>query len=342
MDQKNGTGNYFDSTSLFEFFWRWRKPLIVIGFAAAILSAGISYLIHERFKSSVIMFPVQSNAISKALLTDDQSGKNDILQFGEEAQAEQLIQILNSDEIRTRICDKYQLMRHYRIDPNDKYKNTRLYETYSENISFKRTEFMSVKIEVLDESPDTASLIANDIGDLLDSTKTRMQRDRADQALAIVEAEYVRKKADVELMTDSIRKINELGIYDYESQSEVTSEQYAIALSKGDAGAIKRLGDQLNIIARYGSAYISLRDNLYISREQLGILKKKYEEAKIDAEAVLTYKFIVNRAFPAERKSYPVRWLIVAVSTISSLVLGVLMLILFDNIRRLRKPTEGN
>ena len=82
MDQKNGTGNYFDSTSLFEFFWRWRKPLIVIGFAAAVVSAGISYLIHERFKSSVIMFPVQSNAISKALPTDDQSGKNDVLQFG--------------------------------------------------------------------------------------------------------------------------------------------------------------------------------------------------------------------------------------------------------------------
>ena len=342
MDQKNGTGNYFDSTSLFEFFWRWRKQLIIIGFAAAIISSGISFIIHERFKSTVIMFPVQSNAISKALLTDDMSGKNDVLQFGEEEQAEQLLQILNSDEIRSRICDKYKLMEHYRIDPNDKYRNTRLYEMYSDNISFKRTEFMSVKIEVLDEDPQMASDIANDIGNLLDSTKTRMQRDRADQALAIVEAEYLRKKADVDFMTDSIRKINELGIYDYESQSEVTSEQYAIALSKGDAGAIKRLGDQLKIIAQYGSAYISLRDNLYIAREQLGLLKKKYEEAKIDDEAVLTYKFIVNRAFPAERKSYPVRWLIVAVSTVASLVFGVLLLILFDNIKRIRKPEQGN
>src|ERR1700749_742294 len=100
MDQNKG--NYFDSTSLFEFFWRWRKPLIVIGLAAAIISSGISYLIHERFKSTVIMFPVQSNAIAKALLTDDMSGKQDVLQFGEEEQAEQLLQILNSDEIRTR------------------------------------------------------------------------------------------------------------------------------------------------------------------------------------------------------------------------------------------------
>lgn len=337
MEQKTSKGNYFDSTSLFEFFWRWRKPLIIIGITAAICSSIVSFLIHERYKSSVIMFPVQSNAIAKALLTDDVSGKQDILQFGEEAQAEQLLQILYSDEIRSRIVDKYKLMQHYRIDPNNKYKNTLLYEKYSENISFKRTEFLSVKIEVLDEDPFIASEIANDIGNLLDSTKTRMQRDRANQAFDIVANEYNRKKAAIALLTDSIKALNLLGIYDYESQSEVTSQQYAIALSKGDERAIKRLADQLKIIGEYGSAYMSVRENLYIQREQLNLLKKKFEEAKIDAEAVLTYKFIVNKAFPAERKSYPVRWLIVATSTIASIVLGILVLILLDNIKRIRK-----
>ncbi|MCX6311302.1 MAG: Wzz/FepE/Etk N-terminal domain-containing protein [Bacteroidetes bacterium] len=341
MDPKPASGNYFDSTSLFEFFWRWRKPLIIIGIAAAIISAAISYMIHERYKSTVIMFPVQSNAIAKALLTDDMSGKQDVLQFGEEEQAEQLLQILNSDEIRSRIVDKYNLMQHYRIDPNDKYKNTRLYEMYSDNIAFKRTEFMSVKIEVLDENPKMASDIANDIASLLDSTKTRMQRDRADQALAIVETEYLRKKAAVETMTDSLHTLNLLGMFDYETQSERTNEQYAIALGKGDDRAIKALEKQLKIIADYGSAYMSVRENLYIQREQLNLLKKKYEEAKIDDEAVLTYKFIVNKAFPAERKSYPVRWLIVAVSTIASLVFGVLLLILFDNIRKIKKPASS-
>ncbi len=337
MEQKTSNGNYFDSTSLFEFFWRWRKPLIIIGITAAICSSIVSFLIHERYKSSVIMFPVQSNAIAKALLTDDVSGKQDILQFGEEAQAEQLLQILYSDEIRSRIVDKYKLMQHYRIDPNNKYKNTLLYEKYSENISFKRTEFLSVKIEVLDEDPFIASEIANDIGNLLDSTKTRMQRDRANQAFDIVANEYNRKKAAIALLTDSIKALNLLGIYDYESQSEVTSQQYAIALSKGDERAIKRLADQLKIIGEYGSAYMSVRENLYIQREQLNLLKKKFEEAKIDAEAVLTYKFIVNKAFPAERKSYPVRWLIVATSTIVSMVFGILILILLDNIKRIRK-----
>ncbi|MBI3510722.1 MAG: hypothetical protein HY064_08660 [Bacteroidetes bacterium] len=340
MENQNSNGNYFDSTSLFEFFWRWRKHLVIVSILAAVISAGASYLIPERFKSTVIMFPVSSNAVSKALLVEDVSEKQDVLQFGEEEQAEQMLQILSSDEIRSRICKKWKLMQHYHIDPTDKYKNTRLYEKYTENISFKRTEFMSVKIEVLDEDPMMAANIANDIAALLDSSKTRMQRERAIEAFNIVEKEFLTKQDAVQKMTDSLHTLNELGIYDYESQSEVTSEQYAIALSKGDAGAIKRLGDQLKIISDYGSAYMSIRENLYIQREQLNLLKKKFEEAKVDAEAVLTSKFIVDRAFPAERKSYPVRWLIVAIGTLSSLVMAVLLIILVENVRAINRKKQ--
>lgn len=337
MNPKEAHGNYFDSTSLFEFFWKWRKQLIIIGISAAIVSAVVSMLIHEKYKSTVIMFPVQSNSVSKQLVTEDLTGKLDVLQFGEEEQAEQMLQILSADEIRSRIAQKYKLMEHYRIDPTDKYKNTRLYEAYNENITFKRTEFMSVKIEVMDEDPKTAADIANDIAALLDSTKTRMQRDRAMQAFEIVKAQYESKQKDVQRMTDSLFALNQLGMYDYESQSEVTSEQYAIALAKGDQNAIKRLEDQLKVISQYGSAYMSIRENLYIQREQLNLLKKKYEEMKVDVEQSLSYKFIVNKAFPAERKSYPVRWLIVAVSSISSLIVGVLALIVIENIRKIRK-----
>jgi uncharacterized protein involved in exopolysaccharide biosynthesis len=337
MDQQKDNAGYFDSTSLIEFFWRWRKPLILIGVAAAIVSSAIALMIPEKYKSTVIMFPVQSNAISKALLTEDFSGKQDILQFGEEEQAEQMLQILGSDEIRTKICDKYDLMKHYRIDPTDRFKNTKLFETYNENITFKRTEFMSVRVDVMDEDAQLAADIANDIAALLDSTKRRMQRDRALQAFRIVESEYLKKRSEVDRMQDSMKKINEMGMYDYESQSEVTSQAYAKALAEGNQRAIASLEEQLKIISQYGSAYMSVRENLYIQREQLNLLKKKYEEAKVDAEAVLSYKFIVNPAYAAERKSYPIRWLIVTVSTVASLVFGILFLILFDNIREIRK-----
>jgi len=336
MTNKTRAEDNFNSLNVLYFIYKWRKPLVIIAIATLIISSIVALTIQEKYKSTVILFPATTSSISKALLTENNYKNEDVLQFGAEEEAEQMLQILNSDEIRSRICEKYNLMRHYDIDANDKYKRTKLYDEYMANINFKRTEYMSVKIEVLDRSPDTASLIANDIAALHDSSKTRMQRDRANQALAIVGKEYFAKLADIQRMDDSIKVIHSLGLYDYESQSDRTVEQYSIALAKGDQRAIKSLEEKLAVIAKYGSIYVSLRDNLLLQRKQLNALKTKYEEAKVDATQIIPQKFVVSSAFPAEKKSYPIRWIIVVVSTMSTLLIAIILILLIENIRQFR------
>jgi hypothetical protein len=330
----------FDSTNLVFFFYSWRKPLLAIGLIAAIVSGIVSYVIPERFKSTVVMFPATTSSLSKALLTENPSAKQDVLLFGQEEEAEQMLQILNSDEIRDKICKRFKLMTHYKIDTTDRYKRTRLYDEFQNNITFRRTEFMSVKVEVLDINPDTAAHIANCIAQLLDSTTTRMQRERASKAYRIVEQEYFAKLRDTRQIADSMNRLNEKGMYDYESQSEVTSEQYVIAISRGDERAIKSLEEKLKIISHYGSAYLAVRDNLTLQTKQLNLLKTKYEEAKVDAEQEIPHKFIVNNAFPAEKKSYPVRWIIVTGSTLSSMLIAIICIIILDSVNRFRKSEK--
>ena len=331
MDKKAQEIEDFNSLNLLHIIYKWRKPLIIIGVAAIVISSIISLTIKEKYKSTVILFPATTSSISKALLSDNSFKQDDVLEFGGEDEAEQMLQILNSDEIRTKICEKYNLLKHYGINPTDKFKRTKLYDEFESNITFKRTEYMSVKIEVLDFDADTAASIANNISALHDSTKIRIQRERAKQALYIVKKEYFDKVADVKRMTDSIKIINGLGLYDYESQSEVTTEQYAIAISKGDQRAVKALEEKLKVIANYGSIYVSLRDNLEFQRKQLNLLKTKYEETKVDVEQILPQKFIVSNAFPAEKKSYPVRWIIVLVSTMAALLIAVIAILLIEN-----------
>lgn len=338
MEKRTSTIENFDSLNVLFFIYKWRKQLGIIGVSAFIISCIVALTIAEKYKSTVILFPATTNSISKALLSENATSKEDVLQFGKEEEAEQMLQILSSDEIRTRICEKYSLMEHYGIDLDDQYKRTKLYDKYFENINFKRTEYMSVKIEVMDISPDTAALIANDIAALHDSTKTRMQHERAKEALKIVEREYFSKLDEIRLMEDSIKVINGHGVYDYESQSEVTSEQYAIAISKNDQRAVRSLEEKLQLIGKYGIAYVSLRDNMLLQRKQMNLLKSKYDAAKVDAEQVLSQKFIVSNAYPAEKKSYPIRWLIVVVSTLSTLLLAIIAILLIENIKHYRIP----
>lgn len=333
-DRRSAKKSEFDSTNLVTFLYRKRRILFITGIAAIIVSSIAAILIPNKFKSEVVLFPTSTSSVSKALLSQNPGSNNDLMKFGEEEEAEQMLQVLNSDKIRNRIIEKYDLMHHYDIDTTSPIRNTLLHKEYESNINFRRTEFMSVVIEVLDQDPQMASFIANDIAQLVDTVRNEMQRARAIQAFQIVKAEYDAAVYDIRTKEDSLQAIMNMGVYDYESQSEVLYEQYAIALARGDERVKNNVKEKLDILAKYGPTYISLRDHLEHQRKQLIEVKSKYDEAKVDAEQNITTKFIVSSAVPAERKSYPVRWLIVAVSTLSTLLFTVVLLVLIDMVRK--------
>ncbi|GAB6279204.1 MAG: hypothetical protein STSR0006_12090 [Lentimicrobium sp.] len=323
----------YSSEKLLLFISVWGKPLIIIAIIAFLASVifSSSYFIKPKYKSTLIMYPVSTSSISKALLSSTYGVQQDVLEFGAEEQAEQMLQILNSNLIRDRIIAKYDLANHYGIKPNEKYRLTKLYKEYENNITFRRTENMAIKVSVLDHDPQIAADIANDIADLFDSTKTAMQRERALKAFHIVEGEYLKKQAEIQQMEDSLVKLRELGIFDYETQTEMINQQLAVEIAKGNKRGIEALQAQLDILARYGGAYVSIRNQLEFEKKQLSDLKAKYEEARVDAFESLPQKFVITIAYKAEKKSYPIRWLIVTITVLSSLFLAIIVIIIIEN-----------
>jgi uncharacterized protein involved in exopolysaccharide biosynthesis len=77
---------------------------------------------------------------------------------------------------------------------------------------------------------------------------------------------------------------------------------------------------------------MALKNSLEFKTEQLILLESKYKQAKVDAEENLPQKFVVSDAFKAERKSYPIRWLIILVSTFSALFMAIIFIIVQEKI----------
>lgn len=223
-------------------------------------------------------------------------------------------------------------MSHYRIDSSSKIKFSKLFKEYEDNISFRRTEFMAVQISVYDEDPQMAADIANTIAALLDSTKNDMQRQRSVAGFRVVEVEYKALQTEVNEIVDSLVKIGGLGVNDVEYQSQVLNQQMAISIMNGNRTAQAALQKKLDILGKYGGIYMSLKNALEFKTEQLTLLQAKFKEAKVDAEENLPQKFIVSDAFKAERKSYPIRWLIITVSTFASLFLAIIVIMVMDKI----------
>jgi hypothetical protein len=312
MSNKEQKNYNFSSVDLLIYMWNKKLILIIVSLVAAVASIIVSFQITPKFKSSVIMFPTTGASVSKSLLSANYMGRQDAYGFGEEEQAEQLLQVLNSELIKERIMLKYKLMEHYEIDPSSKYPYTQLNAEYRKNISYRRTEFMSVEVEVMDRDPQMAADIANDISDLVDTVYNSMKKERAQAALKLVEYEYLEAEEIIRHMQDTVQLMG---------QNISASMQQ----SGGNANVLKAL-------AEHGGIVLTMANRLDHETEELSKLRQRYKEARVESVQNLPHKFIVDRAYASEKKAYPKKSIIVIVSTASAFLLALILLIIVDSL----------
>jgi len=322
----------FNSNDFLFTIYSYRKPIIYIAIVAAVTSTIISFLITPKFKSTAVLFPAPTTSIAKSLIASNTYSKTESM-FGEDKEVEQILQVLSSEDLQDKIVKKYDLVKHYDIDPKDKHLKSEIDKQYEKNISFGRTQYMAIEISVLDINPDTAAAIANDIASSIDSVMNRMEKDRAVKAFSIVKTEFEKRNAEFSILKDSLTKIMSFGVYDIESQAGSLSRVYAQALEKGNMKGAEKIQEKLNILAKYGGTFLTLTNVIKSQSEQLSLLNTKCKETQVDAEQTLTHFFVVDKAYSADKKSYPQRILIILNSTISSILLSILIVIIIEALR---------
>jgi len=176
--------NEFDQErqSLLVFIWKKRKLIIIVSSIAFVVSLLVSLMLTPIFKSTAIVFPTATSTVS---FSEQSNAKASSMDFGEEEQAEQLVQILQSSRIRNRVVAQFDLMEHYEIDANDENKNYKLGKAYNNSIVFQRTRYGSIQIDVFDRDPKLAADIANKIVQLIDTVKNEMIQERTIPAFEI-------------------------------------------------------------------------------------------------------------------------------------------------------------
>ncbi len=290
--------NYnFNSMDIIRFMFKHKWPIVMVTLIGAIASVIVAMTITPKYKSAVVFYPKTQASVSHALTTSELIDPDDhIMNFGDEEETEQLIQTLYSEEIRLAVIEKFDLFNHYDIDKDGAFPMTQLHAEFMNNISFKKTEFQAIRIEVLDTDPQMAANIANEIASLLDITLNKMQKEVAVKILDVVEKEYHLLESEIEGLENSL----------------------------------KTLGNKTT-----NPRYISLSQQLVNENKRLSNLKEKLVEARVNANQDLPRKFIVAKAYPAEKKAYPVRWLICVVSTISAFIFAVILMLFIERYKDL-------
>ena len=303
---------YFENDEVLGVLWRWKKPLVVILILAFIGSAIFSspIFIKPKFKSFARVYPTN------------------LKKYSEESPTEQMIQLLESDAIREKICELFQLDTIFEIEKDNPHYRDLLYKEYSNHVHFKKTKFESVEIEVLCTNPKVAYEAVKSIIDLYNGEVKRLQDEKLIEAVNTVKEMMEQKREERDRLEARLTILRtQYGILDYKSQVQNLSKEYYKMLAKGNYSdsKIKKVKDELNNLKEKGVEYENLSGRLWSARDSYNNYKLKYEEHVKELNRKKEYAVNFVNPYKADKKTYPVRWLIVFVSVAVSMfgALGV-------------------
>lgn len=142
MEERNGAKYVFKN-----------RKLLIFGFLlGGVLAGGLSFLQPKKYLSTAVIYPYNSHT------------KNDIIgnpQFGYEIETEQLMQLLESQTMRKRTIDHFQLQDYYNVDTSQLVWYSELELKYIRDVNFFRSKYLSVVINVTTKDPELSADIAN-------------------------------------------------------------------------------------------------------------------------------------------------------------------------------------
>jgi uncharacterized protein involved in exopolysaccharide biosynthesis len=311
-----------------QFIWLNRKFILLFTGAATVLSIVVSLLITPLYLSTAIVFPAASSTVS---FSEQRNAKTASMDFGEEEQAEQLVQILQSSKIRDRIVSTFKLMEHYDIDPTDQNKYYKLVKQYDGHFTFTRTRFGSIKIDVLDKDPKLAATMANSIVELIDSVKNEMVSQRTIPAYEINKRKKQQLEKEIETMNIELDTLSAKGVMSFQSRSGLF-EAY-VGATGNDRSDMK---EKIDMNIKYGSKYDGLERLRNEKISKLEEFQIAYEQAESDANTKFNHKFVVEYAVVADKKDQPKRLIIVLVGAIGALVFSLFILLVQQRFKELK------
>lgn len=291
----------FTALSLLQVVRKWRRLLFFVALLSIVVSTIGAFMLKDKYRSSAIIYPSRYGSSSVILLNT--WTERDFYQFGEEEDAERAMQLLLSDSLREHVFHKFNLLKHYGIDPNDEHARLKLLKQFDGSISVKRTDLLSVRIDVLDEDAKMAADIANEMASYADTIKSAVLRTAGKKAFAAVSQVYFTKLKAVKTLQDSLNKMG--------SKNSNTPD------------------------------YLSLSEMLKYSMKDLNDLETSYIKSKADMDIPLSGIFIVSWAKPAVEKYLPFRSLIILMTFLASTLLTLVSLIVYENFQSSKNESNG-
>ena len=300
---------------------RFILGFVLVGTLTGILISS-PIVIKPKFKSEAIIYP-PANTNAKITAEFD-------LRFGSEKEIDEHIQILNSGILRDAIITKYELANHYNIDENALDKENKLFKVYDKNISIEKTKFNSISISVLDEDPKIAANIANDLVKIGDEVKAVIIKKNLGATIEQISIQFLEKKKMFEKILAEFSLIKE----SFKGFDLNFDENNSVEKLQADIIIKNNLDDAFEIKDETKIERLNGLQNVF---NEMYDLKKTLKIANFNYNSKINGSYIISPAKVADKKSSPVRWIIVVSSFLASILVSISVVLFLEEWKKLKQ-----
>lgn len=285
-----------------------------IGVVLSVIFSGPSF-ITPKYKSSAVVYPANINS------------------YSDESETEQMLQVFQSKDIKDSVIKEFNLAKHYEIDSSYKLFYTVMYYEFDQNVKINKTSFDAVEIVVLDKDPVIAKEMVEALIHFYNLKVRDMHNSKYMEVIKLYEDILVKKKADIDSLQDHLAMLGkEYGLIEFEVQSEELIKGYlktVMGSSKGNVNQ-REIDRLLENMKEKGGELISTVELIRNDIIAYSNLKVDYENALRFHTDWLTYTNVITPPYVADKKSYPVRWIIVVFTGLATFFLTLMVILLLE------------
>jgi len=309
----------FNLVGVVRTFIKWKNHILALTVTSGVVAALFSFFVmDEYFYSWSTFYPTNQFLSDRSMIFNTESTGNQVNYFGDKNDVNRILSIANSAPLIEYIIDSFKLGDHYKIDKSDPYWHTKVTKKFNKNYSAIKTERDAVEVSIYDTDPKLACNIVNAVVEKIDILNRQQVNESKQRLYDLLAMQIAEQQVKVNGFVDTLAQL---------------ASVYKIRVASATGSTIVVDGNDFKAVQQY-KALLEKQDNAIKELNNRSNIK---EQMEVSLRSNTSSIFTVEKAFAADRKSKPVRSLIVAVTMIISMFVALLGVLFIEQVREIKE-----
>ncbi|MBL0310402.1 MAG: hypothetical protein IPP77_12225 [Bacteroidetes bacterium] len=308
----------FNLVAAIRIILKWKTPLLVLTLASGIIAGLFSvFVMDEYYLSWSTFYPTNQYLSDRSMIFNTESSGGQVEYFGGKSDINRVLTIANSETVINFIIDSFNLTDHYKVSRNNKFYKTIVRKQFEKNYKALKTEREAIEISIYDTDPKLAAAMVNVIIEKVDELNMRHVLETKEKLYQVLSAQIEQQR----------EKVN-----DYVTTLATLATEFDIKVSSAAGSTVLVEGKNFRAVQEY-KAMLEKQENAMKEFNNRSNIKEQMEVAM---QSISSSLFIVEKAFPADRRDKPVRSLVVLITMLVTAFVSTIGVFLIEQFKELK------